>query len=290
MAQPTQPLYASPAQTPLGSLHRLAHMLHTPQDMAAARMQASGAAPTGAGAHDEAHVSQVDSSKAERGRWTLFGSPADSFGSHVSASPHMQSSSQQHASWGVGAAEHMVWEHGAPSREKQDPSVGRSESPDASSASVLPMEASTWPQHAAEQDRPDMGATTEEQYHVLGGCGGGSSSTAAALALPRQLEEPQHAAEQAWEPQTAPTKAHNPLFGSCSDVSCSEADEAQEHSCAGTEEQKPVYGITQDNERGPEDLAMLSSWARDAQGDHEDAQVAVCQLRHELQASRIEVS
>ena len=37
-AQAASALHCSPAQTPLGSLHRLAHMLHTPQDMAAARM------------------------------------------------------------------------------------------------------------------------------------------------------------------------------------------------------------------------------------------------------------
>ena len=296
-AQATPALYGSPAQTPLGSLHRLAHMLHTPQDMAAARMQASGPAPTGVSAHDAALVSHWDSSAAERGLWTMFDSPADCCGSNVTAPSRVQPSSQPHALLWDEAAERMAWERSTPTREEQDPSFSRSGSLHASqayaSALPSPIQVSTGPQQAAKQHRPDTSASTEGQSSLFSGCGNGSGSTAGAMALRRPVwahPRPQHAAEQARDPASAPTEALNPLFNGCGEAGHSAAEAAREHGGTVIEGHKLLCDSSEDIERAPEDLVMLPPWARDGLGDQGNAQWVVSQLQHGLQASRTEVS
>ena len=277
-------LYGSPAQTPLGSLPRLAHMLHTPQDMAAARTQGSGPLQSGMGAHDRADASGIDSS------------PADSCGSGVTASSHAPSSSRQ-ATSGHNPAGHLAWEHTSPTRDEQNPLFSDCSSPDASHPYALsltsPTETSPWPQHAAELDEGHISVTAEGQNLLSSSPGGSSGTPAGAVAQPgpaQAFQQLQSAAEQPTEHESATTEARNPLLDRHADVSSSAAGEPWEHYSWAMERHETLCDCIDDELRSLEEFAMLSQLPSDGPGGQEDAQVLISQLRHELQASRDEVS
>lgn len=298
-AQATAALSGSPVQTPLGLLHRLAHMLHTPQDMAAARMQASQSAPMSRSAHHgRAHASPLDSGAAEIGLWPLLDSLGDSYGSaHVAAS-HTPSPSRQPASLGGEAAGQMAWERSSHMREGQDPPYNQAGSPDVSQQSISalasPTETSLRPQHAASQHGAHMRPTIEGRHILFRGCDDDSGSVPEITAPPcstKAFARPEHAAEQSWEPYGATTDARNPLFTSCSDAKGSAPNEAWEHSSVVTEGQKSLSNSAENDDemRSPDKGEMPSSRASGGQDDQETAQMLITQLRHELQASRHEV-
>ena len=290
-AQTAPVLYGSPAQTPLGSLHRLAHMLHTPQDMAAARMQASGPAPMSPDAQGKAHLS----SAAERGLWALLDSPTDSYGSAIMSSPPMQSSSQPQAYPEVTASGDIAWcEHSSRTIDRQDPSLRASGIPDASqqhaaAALASPSEGSNRLQHAAEQDSEHTSATAEGHSSSPFVESDGSTVGALALAPAEASPQPQHAAGQAWEHSSAKHEAHNPLFDSCEDASGSSPKEAWEHTSAAIEGREPFCHSVAPSESSPEKLVMSPPRASDGHRDLDNAQKIITELRQELQASRNEV-
>ena len=297
-AQATSALYGSPAQTPLGSLHRLAHMLHTPQDMAAARWHASQSASVSSGAHGRAHVSHLGSSPAEMGPQTLLDSPADSCGSADVATVHTPSLSRQPASLGLEAAEQMAWELSSHMREEQDPPSKGTGSPDVSHPSVSGLASLTetplQPQHAASRHGAHMRAITEGQHTAFSTCGDDSRSIPGIIALPCSPEasaQPQSAAEQAWKSSSIEIDAHNPLFSSYRDAGGSTPEQAWEHSDAVVEGHRPLCDSAGNGHvRSPDKFAAPSSRASDGQDDQESAHMLIGQLRHELQASRNEVS
>ena len=258
-------------------------------------MQASGPAPRSRDdAQGVAYLSREDSSAAERGLWTLLDSPADSYGSAAMASPPMESSSQHHASPELEASGDVAWgEHSSRTIDRQEPSFAASGPPGAvqqhATALASPTEDSGWLQHSAEQDRERISAAAEGHSPAAFDDGKESAAGTTALASAEESLRPQHAEAQAWEHSSSRHEAHNPLFDSGDDANDRTPKGALKHGSASIEGREALCDTAANDECAPEKLVMSHSQASDGHRDQDDAQRIISELRHELQASRMEV-